>query len=479
MIRAPKDGHLLGMGTITRDISDLHQVREALEESNRQLQEANDEIHDLYRTATDLSQRLAQERDRLKEAQALAHIGSWELDHEGQTVIWSEEVYRLFEVDPGTFQPTYDRYLERVYPEDREAVDRSFRTAIDERAPWSVEHRLALANGHLRHVHVRGQTIRDQDGTPLRTSGTVQDIADRILAESSMRQAAAVVEVIGEAVVVYDAQGLVQTANPAFTRITGYTLEEVRGRSSEMWQSYRHDEEFYQQLWAELQAQGRWSGEIWNRRKDGEVYPVWKNLTTIRDSNGTPVNYVSTFSDISTAKETEKRLTHLANHDALTGVANRNLFTTELDIALRYAQRHGRHTALLALDLDRFKQVNDTFGHHTGDELLQEVARRLTRCVRDSDTVARLGGDEFAIICTDLAQPRDAAVVARKVIRALEQPVVLSDRTITTYASIGISLYPQDAQNSADLLRAADIAMYQAKTAGDGDFCYYNKVFNQ
>lgn len=296
---------------------------------------------------------------------------------------------------------------------------------------------------------------------------------ERRRAEARLRQAAAVFTGTNEAVIITDAQRRIVAVNNAFTRITGFTLEEVLGKDPSGQQSEHQDAAFHEKLWQTLDHTGYWQGEIWNRRKSGETYPVWENISAVKDEHGALASYVAVFSDIGSMKAAQERLTHIAHHDALTDLPNRLLFAARLEQSLAHSQRHRQHVGVLVLDLDHFKLVNDTLGHPVGDRLLQCVAQRLRQDLRGEDTVARLGGDEFAIVLDELAHAADAAVVAEKILERLRKPIFLDSQELVTSASIGISIYPEDAQNGEQLVRAADSAMYRAKQSGRRAFEFY------
>ena len=297
--------------------------------------------------------------------------------------------------------------------------------------------------------------------------------------ELQLRQAAAVFEHTNEAIFVTDAKARIVSVNPAFTAITGFSLPDVKGATPAVQQSGRHDAGFYRRMWDELLNRGEWRGEVWNRRKDGTVYPGWENISAIRDETGGVSHYVAMLSDISTIKQAEEDLRRMAHQDALTGLPNRRFFAEALEGAIARAARHGHRVALLVLDPDRFKLVNDTLGHAAGDQLLQEVARRLKARLRAEDLVARLGGDEFTVVMEELSDDEDAAHLAGKLIEALAEPVVLEGREVAPSVSIGIALYPDDAQTVADLGRAADAAMYRAKERGRHTFEFFAPELTQ
>ncbi len=330
------------------------------------------------------------------------------------------------------------------------------------------ESSLLRNDGTYLPVEISATLLRDG-----RWQAFVRDIARRRRSEAELRQAAIVFHGTTEAILITDAGARVVAVNAAFTAISGYAPEEVMGRNPRFQKSGRHDEAFYAAMWESLNATGKWQGEIWNRRKRGDIYPAWMNVSAVKDARGTVTHYVSLLSDISAMKEVVDRLDHLAHHDPLTGLPNRLLFTATLGHALDRAQRHRQIVALLFLDLDRFKLINDTLGHPAGDQLLVEVSGRLRRCIRAQDMVARVGGDEFVIVLEDLAAPHGAAQLARKVLAAVAEPLMLDGKEVVTTTSIGIALYPDDGGNAVELTRAADAAMYGAKERGRQTFEFY------
>jgi diguanylate cyclase (GGDEF)-like protein/PAS domain S-box-containing protein len=347
---------------------------------------------------------------------------------------------------------------------------------------WQSKEQMLQGN-----VHVAEWTLRRKDGTYLpvevsakilpdgRWQGFVRDISERKRTEEQLRQAATVFNSTMEAIIIANAERKIVAVNQAYTNITGFETEEVLGEDPRVHQSGRHDDEFYREIWESLARTGQWQGEIWNRRKSGEVFPAWENISVVKDDEGRITNYVSVLSDISTIKQAEERLSQLAHHDALTGLPNRLAFSANLEQALERAKRHKQKVALLFLDLDRFKVINDTLGHAAGDRLLQAVSTRLKECVRAEDTVARLGGDEFTVILGEITQPEDAALLARKIIDAINDPILIEDREVLTSTSIGISIYPDDARNAEDLSKAADAAMYRAKERGRHTYEFYTE----
>ena len=285
-----------------------------------------------------------------------------------------------------------------------------------------------------------------------------------------LRLAATVFDNTDEGIIVTNAETEIILVNKAFTTITGYRPEDVLGENTRSLQSGHHDAAFYHAMWDTIKSDGQWRGEIWNRRKNGDIYPAWENISVVKDERGHITNYVAIFSDISVLKESEERMAHLAHHDNLTGLPNRLRFIANLEQAIESAKRHKHKVALMYLDLDRFKYINDTLGHNVGDQLLKKIAERLRDCVRAEDTVARLGGDEFTVVLTEVAQAEDAGLVADKIVKVVRTPVIVKEETIDTSASVGISIFPDDAIDYEGLVKAADTAMYHAKAHGNN--CY-------
>ncbi len=288
------------------------------------------------------------------------------------------------------------------------------------------------------------------------------------------RLAGRVFEASAEAIIVTDRDNRIVRVNPAYTRLSGYTDSEVIGRNPSINRSGKQDSEFYRQMWQDLKARGAWKGEVVNRRRDGLCYPAALTISEVRNPAGEVVNYVALLTDISELKAREDRIRFLSEHDVLTGLPNRTLFQDRVMQAMAQSRRSGRRLALLFIDLDRFKPINDTYGHHVGDQLLQEVARRLTAAVRESDTVARQGGDEFLIMLAAIEHPSAAAQVAGKLMQVVGAPYLLGGRSLQVTPSIGISLYPDDATELGALIQAADTAMYFSKSRGRSAFHFYS-----
>jgi diguanylate cyclase (GGDEF)-like protein/PAS domain S-box-containing protein len=305
--------------------------------------------------------------------------------------------------------------------------------------------------------------------------------AERRRQQERQRLWAKAFESTRDGVVICDARARIQSVNRAFTDITGFRPEDAIGHTPALLHSGRHDEAFYRRMWRSVIDAGHWQGEIWNRRRNGEVYPEWLTISAVRDDVGEVSNYVGVFTDITRVKRDEAELQRLANYDPLTELPNRRLLNARLEEALARTRRHGGRTALLYLDLDGFKTVNDSLGHPAGDELLTRVAQRLGERVRAGDTLGRLGGDEFLVIAESLHSPEEAAVLARDLLSAVARPVALAHGPeVYVTASIGISLFPDDGcADATAMMRDADAALYLAKEQGRNRFCFYTQDLNR
>ncbi|MDO8934040.1 MAG: EAL domain-containing protein [Rhodocyclaceae bacterium] len=280
-----------------------------------------------------------------------------------------------------------------------------------------------------------------------------------------------------EGIMITDANNRILSVNPAFTTITGYTQEEAVGQTPRLLRSHHQDEAFYRDMWASLSGSGEWVGELWNRRKNGEAYLQWTSITTITDAAGKPYRRISVMTDITEARRKDEHIRHLAYHDALTNLPNRMLLQNRLEHAIKTAEREAAQIAVLFIDLDRFKVINDSLGHFVGDKLLLEAARRLTEAVRVSDTVSRQGGDEFVILAA-IGDITDVVLIAEKITASIGAPFDIEGQILHVGASIGISVYPQDGADASTLLRNADVAMYAAKEAGRRTFRFFDNAMN-
>ena len=535
---------------------------------------------------------------RLQEAQHIAQMGSWTEDLCSGDLNWSEEVFRLLELDPSGSAATYAALFERIHPDDRAAVKGAHRNSLETGTPYEITHRLCMPDGRIKWVLARGALAIDATGRPLRSSGTVQDISERKRVEEALQQSElryrrfaedlplgivitrdgliryvnhATVKLIGyaeaelvgkpflplvcagdrswvgemhsrrmqgqevmpsyivgmlrsdgalrrwsvqtsntdwegrpsalgiitditeaekaeealriaavafesqEGMMVTDADCVILSVNRAFSAVTGYAAEDIVGKTPRLLKSGRHDPTFYQKMWQALERDGEWQGEIWDRRKNGEIYPKSLAISAVKGTAGRVTHYVATQHDITESKKAEEKIKELAFFDVLTGLPNRVTLHEQLAQVLRLAGRSKSQFALMLIDLDNFKAINDTLGHQAGDELLIRVAERLCASVRQSDLVTRLGGDEFVIVLPNITGPADVAHVAQKVVLAISEPYQIAGKDMRTSPSIGICLYPGDASDGEDMIKKADVAMYHAKSCGRGNYQFFKE----
>ncbi len=306
----------------------------------------------------------------------------------------------------------------------------------------------------------------------------MQKCANRLKINEQLRLAYKVFDNSMEAILITDANNNIYWTNPAFTNITGYSNEEVIGKNPRLLSSSKQDATFYEAVWTELSTKGYWKGEIWNKRKNGEIYPEWLSINLLLDARGKVTHHVGIFSDISDHKAAEDKIKYLATHDPLTGLPNRNLLSDRMKVALAHADRKQEQVALMMLDLDNFKRVNDTYGHKIGDMLLIEVAKLLVGMFRASDTICRLGGDEFVIVLNDIADMTYTCRAAGNILKTITPELAIEDHAMGISPSIGIARYPKDGMDLDTLLKNADIAMYSAKHNGGNTFHFFSEDTN-
>lgn len=346
----------------------------------------------------------------------------------------------------------------------------------------SGAHRLLRADGNDIAVELVIREGCTPSGLPVFIASVLpQDgiEATTLRIERSALLMASVFEHSAEAILITDPQNLIIETNPAFTLLTGYSREEVLGKNPSLLSSGQTTPEQYREMWSTLLETGNWNGEIWDRRKDGTTYPKWLTISTACDENGTITNFIANFTDLSERKEAAERLAHLAHHDPLTDLLNRHALEKHLDTTLASAKRDGNCVALVLIDMDRFKDINDSLGHHVGDGLLIQISERLKESVRASDIVARLGGDEFVVVLQDIENPMAVAGIVSKLRRNVSEPYDVTGHSLYSTPSIGISMFPGDGGDAETLMRNADAAMYHAKSQGRNNFQFFNESMNE
>lgn len=393
------------------------------------------------------------------------------LDRDWTVKYISENIFDISGYPAADFIEHRRHYASIIHPDDVETVDREVNAKVGDRQPFVLQYRIVRADGRTGWVLEHGCGHYGADGKVEWLDGIFFDITAAKEAEAKLHQASMVLSQTAEGILITDERTRIVTVNPAFCAISGYPEAELIGQTPALLASGRHDPGFFAEMWRSLERTGSWHGEIWNRRRDGEVYPSLQTINVLRDDHGHVTGYLSLFSDISQMKESEQRLQWLAYHDPLTGLANRKLFEERLDHAIEQAARHGEKLAVLYFDLDGFKAINDRFGHNVGDRLLEAVSQRVGARLRKSDTLSRRGGDEFTILIENIVDVGQAASVAGDVLSQMRKPFVLADgKEVGCGCSIGISLYPDDSADGHELVRCADAAMYRAKQDGGGHY---------
>lgn len=370
---------------------------------------------------------------------------------------------------------------ESMHSEDRERFKLELNEHLQGRSPFfEAEYRVERSPGNWVWILDRGKVVeKDSLDNPIRMTGTNRNITSRKLIENELVLSSQVLNSMNEAVVVAGLDYRIRSVNPAFCAITGYTERQITDRHFIHLAFGRQQRELFNTIEQQLLRHKHWVGELWIRNKQRQAILVWLEINQVIDIKGETSHFVAVFTDITQRKKAEEDLRFLASFDTLTGLPNRTLFQDRLNHAITQAHRANNIVALLFLDLDRFKHINDSMGHHVGDLLLKAVARRLQNAVRDGDTVARLGGDEFTIILEGVAKTKAATLISEKVLRAFQTPFLLDDKTLTISTSIGISLYPNDADNADSLIKFADTAMYHAKSSGRNNFQFYTSKLNE
>lgn len=436
----------------------------------------------IYCVWRDITERIEMERKEVKNQQLLSTI----IEHAAALVYIYDSQNRLILCN-SQFEKAVQHQRSEILGKDRtsflpaEIAEEHYQNdlqVLQNRSTKSFEETNLEADGLHTYLTIKNP-LYTGTGDAWAVVGISTDITERKRSESEGKLAATVFRHTADGIIITDKSASIVSVNQAYTIITGYTAEDTIGRNPNMLHSGRQDKMFYQEMWRQIIDNGVWQGEIWNRRKNGEIFPAWQTITSVKNDAGETTNYVSVFSDITEVKHSQDRLERLAHFDALTELPNRVLFKDRVTQALVHARRNNKKLAIILFDLDGFKTVNDSLGHPIGDRLLQLVAQRLRHCMRAEDTVARLGGDEFAVLITELNSSDDAIQVAQKILQASQEAYLVDDHTVMVTSSVGISIFPDDTEDSNDLIRNADAAMYEAKTKGRNTYCFYQAAMTE
>ncbi|MDO9140553.1 MAG: EAL domain-containing protein [Methylobacter sp.] len=413
-------------------------------------------------------------------ALACAEMGSWDWDIKTGQVTFNERWAAMRGLRLENIEPHIDSWEKAIHPDDFPTCDAALMAHLENRTPFfQAEYRVRTPSGVWVWLSNRSTVVkRDSEGNPLRMAGIEMDITERKHHDEERRIAAIAFD-CKDGMMVTDANAVIIRVNRSFTRLTGYSAAEAVGRTPQLLSSGRHDKGFYQRMWNTLKDKGFWQGEIWNRRKDGAIYAEWLHISAVTANNGDITHYVGSFSNITTNKTAAAEIHRLAYYDPITLLPNRRLFQERLGRALAASGKDQNYGALLFIDLDNFKVLNDTLGHDMGDMLLTQVAARLIGCMHENDTVARQGGDEFVVMLEQLGRDREEATVqagrvGERILAVLNQVYQFADYEYHSTPSIGITLFNDHQDTVDELLKRADIAMYAAKAAGRNTLRFFD-----
>lgn len=415
-------------------------------------------------------ERLSEIERRLTLSQKVGNIGTWEWNIAQNVVFWSDQIAELFGHLHGKSDSTIEEFLECIHPDDRDNVAALTYKCIESYSDYDIDYRVVWPDGSIHWLNEKAYVVRDDSGAAITVLGVSIDITKRKNIEDQLALSSRVFRDAHEGITITDANHIIVDVNPAFCEITGYSRKEVIGQNPRILKSGKQGPEFYKKMWQSINDSGHWQGEIWNRRKNGEVYPELLTITVLKENNKI-VNYLGVFTDITNSKRQQEQLNRIAHYDLLTNLPNRVLLSDRLSQAILQCGRHKKSLAVLCLDIDDFKYVNDAHGHDVGDELLIKISARMKKALRVGDSLARIGGDEFAAVIVDLDRVEDCEPVLERLLLAASDPVIIGDITFKVSASIGLTLYPQDNVGGDLLIRHADQAMYKAKELGKN--CYH------
>lgn len=404
-------------------------------------------------------------KDDLALIQELTKTGSWKFNSISQELEWSDQTYEIFERNK-KFPVTFNTFISYIHADDREFFKNTWDSVIKNGGTYDITHRIITSNNQIKWVRDRAAINSPNSIQNNCTIGTIQDVTERKLNEDSLKRMSTIFKAGEEGSIITDQDGVILDVNEAFCRVTGYSAADAIGKTPKILKSGIQPPEFYINMWSKIKTDGSWSGEVWNKKKNGEIYPEHLRIYCIKDENGVAQNYVSLFSDISETKKHIDQMQYLAYHDALTGLPNRMKLGKEISKALINADKNNQLCVVAYLDLDGFKPVNDQFGHNVGDLFLKDFATRINSCIRSHDLCARIGGDEFVLLLTEVKDDNEVEAALARLCNTITKPFIVDNNVITVSASIGVTIYPYDHNDPDTLLRHADMAMYNAKQNG-------------
>lgn len=394
-------------------------------------------------------------------------------NRKGKITSWNKAASQMFDFPP---EEIIGRPIEILFPIQVQSVLNEIKRITSYSS--DIETSCISKNRRTLHVLMTVSPQYDSEDKQIGSIANIRDITSEIASREQLNLWASVYENSGEGIIITNRYNVIVSINNAFSKITGYTADELVGKNPNILSSGKQPNEFYRDLWNTVRHDGVWRGELWNRKKSGEDYPLWMTINAVKKENEEVSHYIAICSDISVQKQREEYINHLAQHDALTGLPNRDLLADRLGQAIVSAKRHQQKVAVLFIDLDKFKNINDTLGHDVGDALLIEVADRLRNLVRECDTICRQGGDEFIIVLNELEKSSTLVFLIERIQNELSRPYLINSFTLEITSSIGVSIYPDDGISLSELISNADVAMYHAKDMGRGNFQFFTQQLN-
>ncbi|MDH4225817.1 MAG: EAL domain-containing protein [Deltaproteobacteria bacterium] len=416
----------------------------------------------------------AREHILFRDIKQIAKLGDFDWDITTNKIFCSEEVYQIFGIPVKTVGVPLEDFLSSIHRDDLPMMLDTLHATFSGQNELRLKCRIYTPLGLTKKVIIRGKNLPVSPGGSSRLLGTVQDITEQSRMEEKLMISTKMFLNSNDAIMLTGADSTILDVNPAFSQITGFSKSEAIGKKPSLLKSGHHDDYFYKQMWTNLNKNGQWEGEIWDRRKNGEIYPKWLTIHVVKNLKNEPRNYIAMFSDRSSEKMAEQNLRKLSHFDMLTGLPNFNLFRELFEQSILHSNRKKTLLAVLFLDLDNFKAVNETLGHTAGDELLAAAARRIKECLREGDPVCRLGGDDFHILMTELSNVNHPAELAGKLQEAFAKPFELAGREIFSTISTGIAVFPQDGEDAEQLFKQAGNALQQAKKNGGSQYRFAN-----
>lgn len=457
-----------------RELSAYNKTLENLvKERTGSLAIANEELQKDVQNRKKLIKTLKRKEFLLAEAQRIAQIGYFEGNFDSGEISWSDQIFAILGFSPEIVIPSFVSLFDVIVPQDCENVRKIFSDAMKLKEPYDTEYFITRLDGTTLRIRQYGEFRNDASGKKTRVMGILQDITEHFFVNERIQKLSTAMEQTADSVIITDAQGNIEYVNQAFSKLTGFSREEALGKNTRILKSGNHPKLFYQKLWQQILKGEVFRDVFINRRKDGTEYYESMTITPQRDRNENITHFISTGNDITEQLKFQERLNHMAHHDSLTGLPNRAFLLDRIEQAIVRNRWRQRDVGILFFDLDRFKVINDTFGHGIGDELLTLVAKRLLEGTRDGDTVARIGGDEFAVVLNDVSDQDNIRRVAEKIIDSMRAPYVVSGHELSITFSVGISQFPIDGDDPKALIRKANFGMYQAKVCGKNTYQFY------